>query len=71
MLEPRFTIGDVVVYGPEWSSISSTGTIVDGPYREGIWWEYTMRDGSMVRDGEISHLIHRISDHGQQFDSGL
>lgn len=71
MLEPRFTEGDIVVYQFNFSEITFTGIIEHGPYREGIWWEYEMRDGSLVRDGEISHLIGRVPSCAIDIDSGL
>lgn len=58
MLIPRYTERDKV-----WFVINGRPTqsfIIKGPYREGIWWEYLMADGSMVRDYEIVSLIGRV-----------
>lgn len=71
MLNPRFTEGDIVVYCMEWDEHARTGIIVDGPFREGIWWGYMMEDGTYIRDAEISHLISRVSDHEIPLDSGV
>lgn len=60
MLVARYTEGDRVQYQIENSRYIDTATIVKGPYREGVWWEYLMADGSMVRDHEIISLIGRV-----------
>jgi hypothetical protein len=75
MLEPRYTEGDIVEFRIEVLGVRSapvTDEIVDGPYREGIWWEYTTRTGYLIRDHEIDMLVGRaVSSSEIVFDTGV
>lgn len=57
MLEPRYTVGDIVEYKFEGDVMAKTETVVKGPYRDGIWWEYEMDNGDMIRDHEIIRVL--------------
>jgi hypothetical protein len=62
MLAPRFTVGDTVEYRFEHAlNIVDVSSIIKGPYRDGVWWEYTMENGDMVRDYEIIRLLAPVS----------